>query len=87
MRPLPRLAADYLAWFIPGLMLQFPLVSLGAALRATGVIKPAVGLQVLSVILNMVFAPLLIFGVGPFPRMGVAGAALATFLSILIATS
>src|SRR3954470_5508217 len=80
-----RLAAQYLGWFIPALMLQFPLVSLGSALRATGIIKPAVGLQVLSVILNMIFAPLLIFGVGGLPKMGVSGAALATFLSILIA--
>jgi putative MATE family efflux protein len=79
-----NLAASYLVWFIPSLMLQFPLVSLGAALRATGIIKPAVGIQVLSVILNIVFAPLLIFGLGPFPKMGVSGAALATFVSILI---
>ena len=82
--PTATLAASYLVWFIPSLMLQFPLVSLGAALRATGIIKPAVGIQILSVLLNIIFAPLLIFGMGPFPKMGVSGAALATFVSILI---
>ncbi len=79
-----ELAKRYLNWFIPGCALQFPLVTLGSALRATGIVKPAVGLQVLSVVLNIVLAPLLIFGIGPWPRMGVAGAALATFISILV---
>src|SRR5213082_968634 len=79
------LAKAYLLWFLPGLLLQFPLVALGSALRATGIIKPAVGIQVLSVLLNIILVPLLIFGIVPWPKLGVTGAALATFVSILVA--
>ncbi len=84
-RTTATLARGYLLWFIPGVLLQFPLVAMGSALRATGIIKPAVGLQVLSVALNMILAPLLVFGLVGLPRLGVTGAALATFIAVLVA--
>lgn len=78
-----QLAGSFLTCFIPALALQFTMVGLGSALRGIGDMKPGLIAQTASVLLNLVLAPLLVFGwLGGHP-MGVFGASLAT----LIATS
>ncbi len=81
------LACDYLFWFIPASALQFAMVSMAAALRGTGNFKPGMIVQTATVFINMALAPVLIFGWGPAPRLGVAGAALATFIAVAIGTA
>ena len=81
-----ELAGEYLLWFIPAMALQFPMVSMSAALRGTGNFKPGMIVQTSAVIINMVLAPLLIFGVGTGRPLGVAGAAVASLIAIAIGT-
>jgi putative MATE family efflux protein len=72
----------YLQWFLPSLALQFAIVAMGSALRGTGIVQPTMIVQVVTVILNAVLAPVLIAGWGTHHPMGVAGAGLASSLSV-----
>jgi putative MATE family efflux protein len=72
----------YLMWFVPGLALQFALVTMGSALRGTGIAQPTMVVQLATVLLNCILAPVLIAGIGTGRPLGVAGAGLASTLSV-----
>jgi putative MATE family efflux protein len=75
---------QYLHWFLPSLALQFAVVSMGSALRGTGIVQPTMIVQVLTVVLNAILAPVLIAGWGTGHPMGVAGAGLASSISLAV---
>ena len=81
------LARDYLLWFIPALALQFGLVAMGAALRGTGNFRPGMVVQSATILINIVLAPVLIFGWGTGVALGVGGAAIATLIAVAIGTA
>ncbi len=74
---------SYLMWFMPGLALQFALIAMSSALRGTGIVQPTMVVQLITVLLNCILAPVLIGGVGTGHPMGVAGAGLASTLSVV----
>src|SRR5689334_5727178 len=75
----------YLLWFMPALALQFTTQVMGAALRATGIVRPTMLVQALAVILNIALAPVLIAGWGTGHALGIAGAGLSTSIAGLVA--
>ncbi len=74
----------YLYGFLPALALQFALISMGSALRGSGIAKPTMVVQMLTVILNAVLAPVLIAGWGTGHPLGVAGAGLASTIAVFV---
>ncbi|HEY3791235.1 MAG TPA: MATE family efflux transporter [Bradyrhizobium sp.] len=74
----------YLRWFMPALALQFPLLAIFAALRGTGIVAPTMAIQALTMLINIILAPVLIAGWGTGHALGVAGAGLASSLAMVL---
>ena len=70
-------------WYWAVITVIIPMTG-NAAIRGLGDTKTPARVMMIAALLNTVIDPLLIFGIGPFPAMGVAGAALATVLSRVV---
>ena len=73
----------YLLWFMPALALQFALLVMASALRGTGIVRPTMIVQTITVIINMILAPVLIAGWITGRALGVAGAGLASSIAVV----
>lgn len=75
------LGTSYIQITSVGAITIFLGISLNSALRGAGDAVTPMKILVLSTVLNIGLDPLLIFGIWKFPRLGVAGSALATVIS------
>lgn len=71
-------AKGYLWFWLPSIILILSSLLLSSAMRAAGNAKIPGMIMLMGSLLNIVFDPLLIFGIGFFPRLEIMGAALVS---------
>lgn len=76
-----RLALVYLRVIFLGLPPMFLTLLITMGLRGVGDAMTPLRFMILNVVLDAGLNPVLILGMGPFPRMGIAGAATATLIA------
>ncbi len=75
------LSEQYMRIIFLGIPFTFGTATYGFLMRAYGDSFTPMIIEGMAVGLNIVLDPLIIYGIGPFPEMGVPGAALATVLT------
>lgn len=81
-----NMAISYLTIIAAGFLFAFVNPVLTSIFNGSGNSKTPFRINLIGLVTNMVLDPLLIFGFGPIPAMGVAGAAIATIISQVIVT-
>ncbi|RMH70257.1 MAG: MATE family efflux transporter [Gemmatimonadetes bacterium] len=77
------LSYDYMQIFLASSLLMFLLPVQDGILRGSGDTKTPMKVMFLVTVINLVLDPILIFGWGPIPALGVTGAALASVFAQL----
>ncbi|MFH1864288.1 MAG: MATE family efflux transporter, partial [Candidatus Eisenbacteria bacterium] len=76
---MPLIRSYMLVWYPGMIFVVMPMVG-NNAIRATGDTRTPSLIMITAACVNGVLDPLFIFGIGPFPRLELAGAALATVI-------
>ncbi len=79
-----ELAVPYLRIFFVSAVFFFLTETAYAVFRASGDTRTPTKISIGVVVINMILDPLLIFGWGPVPSLGVAGASAATGIAVLL---
>ncbi len=82
---LVELASPYIKVIFVSMPFMFMMMTYAAILRGWGDMKTPMYIMAFSVMLNIILDPILIFGWGGIPALGVTGAAYATLISRVIA--
>ena len=81
-----QLTYDYMRWIFTGFPLLFIFFVYQGISTGLGDTIGPMQANVIAVVVNLILDPILIFGLGPFPEMGVVGAAVATVFSRALAS-
>ncbi len=77
---MPFIYAYMVPWYLAGIFLAVPMVG-NSVLRAFGDTKTPSIIMAAGGAINAILDPILIFGWGPFPALGIQGAAIATAIA------
>ena len=77
---LPLISEYMSVWYLAIPLLVIPMAG-NSAIRASGDTKTPAKIMMLAGLINGILDPLLIFGYGPFPELGIQGAAIASGFS------